>query len=270
MTFPFLNGSLSLKDRVDEFNRFQESYSAAAREWHSNPEKQPCSGCGLRHPPPCMTQEQRLAHRAALKEGKKLRAEWYSAKKPRPAPPPASPANAARPVNDRLRHVLCPQCANYHAGGAAACRTPSCHACGRHHGRKEACSAAEERFRRRNLIPHEGAGRRDEREPATGGFDSDLFGRLLGLMGNTPKDMQLAKDLFSNMSRKRSADEPAEESAEKADSEEQKKKSKKSDNTGGTNSCQTMKPPPKGPDGPDDEGGKGARRLSGTVYSLRG
>jgi hypothetical protein len=281
MIHPFQDESLTLAERVSAFNRFDWEVRTPWKEWAKiKGEKPKCTECERKHPPPCMTRAQHAALRAVLKEGKRLRDEFNSAKLGPPRLPHAEMlatevvmAGSKNGVTQwKPKSTLCRLCAKWHPGGAKECQTPFCtKGCGLNHLPREACREAVKRFENLKLVQgKDGEGEWEEREKptpapsrarATGAIDLAKFGTFLNSLPDDPDVMKAAGELFSTMNRKRST----EKSAENADSDKKKEEKK---TTGGGSSCRNMKPMPKGPNGPGGKGGKGTRGLSGSVYSM--
>jgi hypothetical protein len=289
--YRFQDPSLTLQERVSVFNHFAAQVKATTAEWNKiEGEKPECIVCGKKHPPPCMSPEELRALGAVFKEGKKLRAEFVSAKMGPPTLPKEEMLDGEVVMRMssfgftewKSKTAFCKLCAKWHPGGAKECTAPFCtKGCNLNHQPLEGCGQARKRFQQLNLIKDEdGEGEEDEeKQPApapreataAGGISTAKFGAFLNSIDDDPHVINMAGRLFSDMvtSRKR----PAEESVDKTGS-----KTSKKGKTGGGKSCQDPKPPPKGPNGPGGRGGRGgkggrggrgASSLNGSVYSVR-
>ncbi|KAL1795918.1 hypothetical protein ACET3X_006142 [Alternaria dauci] len=278
---PFQQDSLILYERVAAFNHFERTVKTDRREWDEGP-RAPCELCGRKHGPPCGTPGQLAALRSALLEGKQLRKEWSEqGAQPLGLPHEEMLEGEVHMLDSHrgltsttAKTAFCGICAKYHPGGRKGCTVPFCtKGCNRNHQPWVACGAAEQRFALVNKHRNGGKGRSEEPAPApstakaTRGLDTDKFGIFYDSIGDDPTVVRDAAGLFKGLSKKRAA----EESAEQAGSNKKGKKK-----AGGEGSCQYPKPTPKGPDGPDDKGkGKakpkrgGASRLNGSIFSHR-
>ncbi|KAH7071921.1 hypothetical protein BKA63DRAFT_567850 [Paraphoma chrysanthemicola] len=237
--FPFRDTSLSLQERVSYFNRWSAELKALRKQWHEDG-RPDCESCGGKHVPPCLNKEEQTLFKVISDEGKDLRAEFSAMKTALRLPIEEmleGEAVMGRSNNGftewKDKATLCKLCARWHVGAKNGCSAPFCtKGCGLNHFPTEACGAAVKRFKNLKLMPGGGEGEEEEEKPKpapspamASGSLNETFAGFLAALPNDPDVLRGAAGLYSNMIRKRPAEQ--DESPEKADSDTKREKKRK-------------------------------------------
>ncbi|KAE8854147.1 hypothetical protein HRS9122_01139 [Pyrenophora teres f. teres] len=183
----FTNEYYTLTERVNMFNRFEQSLADRAKPYHDTVgEKPTCDRCGRKHPPPCLSKADIAVLKSLRAEGRRLRAEFSAAGSDVPKMPknemledelPMASCPAHGFTQAEKRNIpLCRTCAKFHPGGGKECTAPFCpKGCDLNHKPGESCSSAIKRFKNLDVYRGNGEGHGDKEKSAPAPAPSDTM-----------------------------------------------------------------------------------------------